>query len=263
MPRHPLAQPRTLLRPSLMLAVAAFSLGLAAPLAQAQDADMTVEEREALHAEIRAYLLEHPEVLIEAMEVLQMREAEAAEQRDLLLLANNAEAIFNSPDDWVGGNPEGDVTLVEFIDYRCGYCRKAYAEVEELVASDGNIRFVVKEFPILGEASLLSSQFAIAVRQLHGDDAYDAAHHALIELRGEPTAETLGRLATDLGLDPQPILDRMGSDEVRAVIEANHALAQTLDISGTPTFVLKDMMLRGYLPLEAMREVIAEVRAEG
>jgi protein-disulfide isomerase len=243
-----------------LAATAALATGL---LAQPLIAEMTVDEREALRAEIRAYLLENPEVLIEAMDILQMREQEAAAQRDLLLLADNAEAIFQSPDDWVGGNPEGDVTLVEFMDYRCGYCRKAYTEVEELVASDGNIRFVVKEFPILGEASLLSSQFAIAVRQLHGDAAYKAAHDALIDLRGEPTRETLARLAADLGHDAQPILDRMGSEEVNAVIKANHALADTLSISGTPTFVLKDMMLRGYLPLDAMREVIAEARAEG
>ncbi len=235
---------------------------LAASLfAQPLAAEMTVEERDALRAEIRAYLLENPEVLIEAMDILQKREEEAAAQRDLLLLSSNAATIFESPDDWVGGNPDGDVTLVEFMDYRCSYCRKAYAEVEELVASDGNIRFVVKEFPILGEASLLSSQFAIAVRQLHGDAAYEAAHDALIALRGEPTAETLARLATDLGHEPQPILDRMGSEEVMAVIKANHALADTLEITGTPTFVLKEMMVRGYVPLESMREIVAEVRS--
>lgn len=223
-------------------------------------AEMTDMERDALREEIRAYLLDHPEVLVEAMNVLQSREQDAAAQRDLLLLADNAETIFASPDDWVGGNPDGDVTLVEFMDYRCGYCRKAYAEVEELVATDGNIRFVVKEFPILGEASLRSAQFAIAVRQMHGDAAYKAVHDALIELRGEPTVETLARLAGDLDLDPQPIMDRMGSDEVMRVIKANHELADTLEISGTPTFVLPEMMLRGYLPLSVMRDIVAEVR---
>ena len=263
MSSRPLAPVGAFSRPALILAAAVLGVALVAPGAKAQDAEMTVEQREALRAEIRAYLLDNPEVLIEAMDVLQRREHEAAAQRDLLLLSDNAEAIFNSPGDWVGGNPEGDVTLVEFMDYRCGYCRKAYAEVEELVASDGNIRLVIKEFPILGEASLLSSQFAIAVRQLHGDDAYKAAHDALIALRGDPSTESLGRLAADLGLEAQPILDRMGSDEVRAVIEANHALADTLEISGTPTFVLKDVMLRGYLPLDAMRDVVADVRADG
>jgi len=226
-------------------------------------AEMSAAEREAFRAEVRAYLLDNPDVLVEAMNVLQQREQEEAAQRDLELLAIHGDTIFSSPDDWVGGNPEGDVTLVEFIDYRCGYCRRAYTEVEELVASDGNIRFVIKEFPILGEASLLSSQFAVAVRQLHGDTAYKAAHDGLIDLRGEPNAETLARLAGDLGHDPQPILDRMGSDEVKAVIMANHALADTLEISGTPTFVMKDMMLRGYIPLHVMRNIVAEVRGEG
>ena len=149
------------------------------------------------------------------------------------------------------------------MDYRCGYCRKAYDEVEELVKSDGNIKLVVKEFPILGEASLLSSQFAIAVKALHGDAAYEAAHDALITLRGEPTADTLARLAQDLGHDPAPIMAKMNTPEVNEIIKANHALADKMEISGTPTFVLRSMMLRGYLPLEAMREVVDEVRTKG
>jgi protein-disulfide isomerase len=197
------------------------------------------------------------------MGVLQTREDTAAADRDALLVQSNTDAIFASPGDWVGGNPEGDITLVEFMDYQCGYCRKAYSEVAELVASDGNIRFVVKEFPILGEASLLSAKFAIAIRQLHGDAPYSAAHDALIALRGEPTAETLARLATDLGLDPQAIADKMESDEVMAVIQANHALAEKMEISGTPTFVLKDTLMRGYVPLDGMREIVDGARKEG
>lgn len=232
---------------------------LALPVA----AEMTTEERDALRAEIRAYLVENPEVLVEAMAVLQEREALAELERDAMLVQSNASDIFASPSDWVGGNLQGDITLVEFMDYRCSYCRKAHDEVKELVSSDGNIRYVIKEFPILGEASLASSQFAIAVRLLHGDDAYKAAHDALITLRGEPTAETLGRLATDLGHDPAPILEKMGAEEVMAIISANHALADGMQISGTPTFVLKDQMLRGYVPLEDMRGIVAKARTEG
>lgn len=226
-------------------------------------AEMTADERDALRAEIRAYLVENPEVLVEAMNVLEERQALAAVERDALMIQTRASDIFASPADWVGGNLEGDITLVEFMDYRCSYCRKAHSEVQELVASDGNIRYVIKEFPILGEASLLSSQFAIAVRLLHGDDAYKATYDALITLRGEPTPETLGRLATDLGHDPAPILEKMGSDEVKAIIAANHELASAMEISGTPTFVLKDQMLRGYVPLEDFRGIIAETRTEG
>lgn len=246
-----------------MRRLAAFTALATALFVLPVQAEMTPDERLALQGEIRAYLLENPEILVEAMGILQTREETAAIERDALLVQTNSDAIFASPDDWVGGNPEGDITLVEFMDYQCGYCRKAYAEVEELIATDGNIRFVVKEFPILGESSLLSAKFAIAIRQLHGDAAYEAAHDALIALRGEPTVETLARLAGDLGFDPQPIADRMDSDAVMSVIEANHALAEKMEISGTPTFVLKGTMMRGYVPLDGMREIIEGVRKEG
>lgn len=222
---------------------------------------MTDAERAAFREEVRAYLLENPEVLIEAMDVLQAREEEAATLRDVQMVSTHSDVIFNNPNDWVGGNPNGDITLVEFMDYRCGYCRQAYAEVAELIKSDGNIRFVVKEFPILGEASLISSQFAIAVLQLHGNEAYDKAHDALMTLRGEPSAETLTRLADDLGLDPKPILERMNSAAVMQVIQDNHELATQMEITGTPAFVLKDMVMRGYAPLDVMRDFVADARS--
>jgi protein-disulfide isomerase len=242
------------------------ALGLAASLIAttalaAGLGDMTAEERAAFREEVRAFLVENPEVIVEAMNELQRRETVAAAARDTALLQSNAAAIFEAPGDWVGGNPDGDITVVEFMDYRCGYCRKAHDEVNELVKSDGNIRYVIKEFPILGEGSVLSSQFAIAVRMIHGDDAYKAAHGALITLRGDPTPETLTRLATDLGHDPAAILAKMATNEVKAVIDANHALAAAMDITGTPTFVVDQTMLRGYLPLEDMRAVVTEQRA--
>lgn len=222
--------------------------------------EMTDAEREAFRAEVRAYLLENPEVLVEAMDVLQAQEEQAATNRDLEMLAANKDAIFNDPASWVGGNPEGDITLVEFVDYRCGYCKKAHDEVAELVASDGNIRFVLKEFPILGEDSLKASQFAISVLQLHGPDAYKSVHDALIALRGNPDEATLSSMAADLGLDPAPILARMSTPEVMTVIEANHALASTMEIQGTPTFVIDNTMVRGYVPLDGMRQIVAGQR---
>lgn len=222
--------------------------------------EMTEAERLAFRAEVRDYLLANPEVLIEAMDVLQSREADAALARDAQVLADNHDAIFNDPASWVGGNPEGDLTIVEFMDYRCGYCRKAFSEVEELVKTDGNIRLVVKEFPILGEESMVSSRFAIAVLQLHGPEAYKKAHDGLITLRGSPDAATLGALAADLGLEPGPVIAKMNSDEVTAVIAANHAMADQLKITGTPTFVMGDELLRGYVPLDQMRDLVAAAR---
>lgn len=223
-------------------------------------AEMTDAERQAFHAEVRAYLLANPEVIVEALDILQSRDQADAVLRDQQMLAAQHDAIFNDAASWTGGNLQGDITIVEFTDYRCGYCRKAHADVEELVKSDGNIRFVVKEFPILGEASLVSSRFAIAVLQLHGPEAYKTAYDALIALRGEPDSTTLERLAGDLGLDPKAITARMGTDAVTDVIRANHALADIMQISGTPTFVVNGTMVRGYVPLEGMRQIVADER---
>jgi len=199
-------------------------------------------------------------VIVEAMDGLQAREQADLAAKDRQMLAEQHGAIFQDPASWVGGNPEGDITIVEFVDYRCGYCRKANADVEELVKSDGNIRFILKEFPILGEASLISSRFAVAVLQLHGAEAYKAAHDQLITLRGEPDEATLTRLAGDLKLDPAPILARMPTDAVTDVIKANHELADIMEISGTPTFVINGTMVRGYVPLEGMRQIVADER---
>ena len=170
---------------------------------------MTEPERDAFRTEVRDYLLENPEVLVEAMSVLQAREESAAIAQDAQLLQTYHDALFNDPNSYVGGNPDGDITIVEFTDYRCTYCRKAFSEIEDLMKADGNIRFVVKEYPILGEASVISARFAVAVLQLFGNDAYKAAHDGLITLRGDPDAATLTRLANDIGLDAQAVLARM------------------------------------------------------
>ncbi|WP_226341091.1 DsbA family protein [Gemmobacter serpentinus] len=249
-------------RPLFTLPALGFGLMLGAAL-PVQAFDMTAmseAERAAFRDEVKAYLMENPEVLFEAIQVLEDRQKAAEAESDLKLVADNKAALMQDPSDWVGGNPQGDITVVEFLDYRCGYCRKAWQEVEELVNSDGNIRFIIKEFPILGEQSMLSAQFALAVRQIGGDAAYKKAHDALLTLRGDATPETLGSLAQDLGLDAQAVLARMNSPEVKSVIDANHALGSKMQINGTPSFVVETSMLRGYVPLEGMRQLVAQER---
>ena len=241
-----------LLTTACLLAFPTFSGGLG---------EMTPAERAIFREEVKAFLIENPEVITEALDVLQTRQDMADLARDQQLLADNAAFLFNDANSWVGGNPDGDITVVEFMDYRCGYCRKAKEAVEELVKSDGNIRFVLKEFPILGDDSVASSRFAVAVLQLHGPDAYKAAHDALIMLRGSPDAETLGRLAADLGIDPAPVLARMNADEVTAVLAANRALADVMSLSGTPAFAINKTLLRGYVPLDGLRAIVADERA--
>lgn len=246
------------------------ALCLAAMIASATPAahadgltDMTEAERTAFNAAVRDYLIGNPEVIVEAMTELQVREDRAAADRDRQMMADNHDLIYASAGDWVGGNPEGDITLVEFMDYRCTYCHRAFTDVEDLVKSDGNIRFVLKEFPILGEQSVMASKFAIAIRQLYGDDAYKAAHDALFALRGEVNEESLTRLAGELGHDAAAILAQSAKPEVQAVIDANYALAGIMEINGTPTFVIDETMVRGYVPLDGMRQIVASARADG
>jgi protein-disulfide isomerase len=245
---------RSLLPALLFLAATpAFALDLEA---------LTPEERAAFRAEVRSYLLENPEVLMEAIAVLEARDREAQAAADVALVDLHAAAIFDDGHSWVGGNPDGDITLVEFMDYRCGYCRQAFAEVSDLLSSDGNIRFIVKEYPILGEQSVATARFAIATHQLHGDATYEAVHNALMTLRADITPDSLTRLAETLGLDPAPILARMDAPEVTEVIEANRRLGAQMQITGTPTFVLPDRMLRGYAPLATMQDLVAAARAD-
>lgn len=237
-----------------------FSLLIALPALAMDLKELSDEERAQFRAEVRAYLLENPEVIMEAVERLQAREAEQQQQADLSLVAENAEAIFNDGYSWVGGNPEGDITLVEFLDYRCGYCKRAHGEVAQLLESDGNIRLIVKEFPILGEQSVLASRFAIAVKQVAGAESYRAVNDALMAFNGEIALPALRRLATTYGLDAAEIEARMESEEVTAEIAETRALAQRLQITGTPTFVMEDELLRGYMPYDQMADIVAEKR---
>ncbi|MBY6047139.1 DsbA family protein [Vannielia litorea] len=232
----------------------------ALPAAAFEIGEMSDAERETFRAEIRAYLLDNPEVLMEAIGVLEERQAAEQAQGDVALVANHADALFNDGYSYVGGNPDGDITIVEFMDYRCGYCKKAFPEVESLIEADGNIRFIVKEFPILGEQSVVASRFAIATLQVAGPEAYKSVHDAMMQMRGDYNEAALTALAEKAGTDPAPILAAMNSDEVSAVIAENRTLAQAMQISGTPTFVLEDQMLRGYVPLQAMTNIVDEVR---
>ncbi len=244
------------------LTAAAVLATLSLPAQGLDLSEMSEAEREAFRAEIRNYLLENPEIIMEAVAVLEQREAAQQAAADVALVSANEDALFEDTHSWVGGNPDGDITLVEFLDYRCGFCRRAHPEIETLLDSDGNIRLIVKEFPILGEDSVTSSRFAIAVKQLVGDEDYKSVHDALIALPGEVSEPALRRLSESFGLPTDDILAHMQSDAVTEVIAANHALAQRLRISGTPTFVMQTQMLRGFVPADEMLALAEALRAE-
>ncbi len=243
------------------LAPLAATMMLAAPALAIDLEAMTDGERTAFRAEVRAYLMENPEVVVEAIAILDERELAAAAEREQMVIASQHAALYQSEFDWNDGNPDGDLVLVEFMDYRCSYCRRASPDVDQLLETDGNIRLVVKEFPILGEQSTLASRFAIATRIALGDDAYAQIHDALMDMRGDMTPASLGNLASSLGLDTAAIVASINDPQVDATIAANYALAQELEISGTPSFVFGGEMMRGYVPFDGMVQIAADLRA--
>ncbi|SOB98358.1 protein-disulfide isomerase [Rhodobacter sp. JA431] len=244
----------------LSLAAFALSTALALPAAAFDLSAMSPAEKEAFGGAVRDYLMENPEVLVEAINKLEERQQAQAAQDDRILVQTNAEDIFEFAGDWVGGNLEGDITMVEFIDYKCSYCKKAYEVVDEVLKSDRNIRFVVKEFPILSDQSVLAARFAVAVKQVAGDAAYEAVHNELMAFRGDMTLESLSRLASEQKIDPDLVIAKMNTEEVTAVLRSNAQLAERMGIAGTPAFVVGGQLLRGYAPTEAMHQIIAQER---
>lgn len=244
-----------------LLSALALSTALAAPAGALDLSKMTTEEKAAFGEAVKDYLMQNPEVLVEAINVLEERQQAAAVENDKTLVDTNAKDIFEDGFSWIGGNPQGDVTIVEFMDYKCTYCKKAFPEVEDLLKKDGNIRLIVKEFPILSQQSELGARFAVATKQVAGDAAYKTVHDALIGMRGDISLEGLKRLAADNKFDADAIIKTMNTEEVTAVLRANHQLAERMNISGTPTFIIGNEMLRGYAPEEAMAKIVAEQRS--
>lgn len=245
----------------LTTSIAALALTASSAVAVELDA-LSTNERDAFRAEVRAYLLDNPEVLMEAIGVLENRQAEAEATRDAQLAQVNYNELTNDGFSHQSGNLEGDITIIEFLDYRCGFCRRAHPEVAELVETDGNIRVITKEFPILGEQSLLASRFAVATKMVAGDDAYKDISDALIALRSDISESSLGSLADAYGLDRDAIFATMNAPEVNEVLAANRALGDRMQISGTPTFVFGDQMVRGYVDLARMRQIVEAERNE-
>ena len=239
---------------------AALMTATALPALAFDPAKMSEAEKEAFGTAVRDYLMANPEVLIESINVLETRRAADEASNDKLLVQNNKDAIFDDGHSWVGGNPEGDITMVEFIDYRCGYCKQINPAVEKLLKDDGNIRWIIKEFPILSQESDMAARFAVAVQQEAGPEAYKQAHDALMESRGPVNLESLGALADKLGVDSKAVLNRMNTEEVSAVIRKNHQLAEQMRIMGTPTFIIEGEMLRG-VPGDGLEPIVAQIRA--
>ena len=236
----------------LLTTTPAFALDLGA---------MTDAEKEQFGTAVRAYLMENPQVLIEAMTELEQRRIADEAKNDSAMIAQLQSQIYDDGHSWVGGNPDGDLTLVEFVDYRCGVCRKVSADLEQVVKNDGNIRFILKELPILGQESDMAARFAIAVKQAEGDEAYKKVHDHFYTMRGNVTVEGLKATAEEMGFDADKVITAMNSDAVTDVLRENAQLADALQIAGTPSFIIGDTLMRG-MPQTGIAPVIEQARAK-
>src|SRR5664279_1262856 len=239
-----------------LLAPALFALALCgAPAASAQSFSDT--QRVDIEAIVKNYLISHPEVLEEAMAELGKRQAAAETEKHEASIAKNGETIFNSPRGVTLGNKDGDVTFVEFFDYNCGYCKRAMADMLDLLKTDPKLKVVLKEFPVLGEGSVEAAKVAVAVRmQDPGGKKYLDFHQKLLGGRGPADKARAIAAAKDAGLDTVRIEKDLASPEVRATIEENFKLAEAMGMNGTPSYVIGKQVVIGAVGLDGLKEKI-------
>lgn len=239
--------------------IAALALAALAALPVAAQDAFTPSQRAALDERIRSYLLENPEIMLEVFEVLEKRRQLAEADADSQKVAANAAALLDDGMSPVLGNPAGDVTVIKFSDYRCGYCRAAAPIVAELIGADAGVRVVIKEFPILGEESVLAGRVALAAATLD-PKLYDRLHTALFDHRGSMTEATLFKLAETEGADTAALRKAMDDPRIVETIRSTYALARDLGIEGTPSFVIGGRIVRGMVQLDRLRELVDEAR---
>ncbi len=211
---------------------------------------------------IREYLLQNPEVLIEVQNALEAKQQNQRLDQSKKGIADNKEAIFSSETDVVLGNPDGDVTVVEFFDYNCGYCKRALSDMEDILANDKNVRFVLKEFPILGPDSLGAHRVANAVRLL-SPERYVQFHRALLGSQDHASEATAIAVAVDLGIDEAAIRKSIAENPNDDIVRQTYQLATEIGITGTPTYVVGDEAVFGAVGLDVIQEKIANVRSCG
>ena len=243
-----------------LIAPVLFAAALFAPqVASAQAFSDT--QRSDIENIIKNYLMAHPEVLEDAMNELSKRQAAAEEKKHQEAIAKNAEEIFNSPRGVVLGNKDGDVTFVEFFDYNCGYCKRAMADMLDLLKNDSKLKVVLKEFPVLSEGSVDAAKVAVAVRmQDPTGQKYLDFHQKLLGGRGPADKARAIAAAKDAGLDTAKIEKDLSSPEVKATIEENFKLAEDMGLNGTPSYVIGKQVVVGAVGLEGLKEKIGIAR---
>jgi protein-disulfide isomerase len=244
-------------RPALAVLLL-FATALALP-ARA-DEKLSPEQKEAVEQVIHDYLMKNPQFLIEVLKAAQEKAKEAKAEDARQAIAAKHDELSRDPGSPVGGNPKGDVTIVEFFDYSCPYCKQVEPQIEALLKEDRKIRIVYKEFPVLGEGSVYASSMALAaVKQ----GKYAAFHDAMIATKGHATEEMVLKVAADVGIDVVKAKTTMNAPEVQDILKRNYALAESLEINGTPAFVIGNVLVPGATTVEHLKQLVADARKPG
>ncbi len=233
------------------------------PSAMAQNAVFSDQQRQAIGEIVKDYLLKNPEILTEVIGELEKRQADAQRVAQAGALKETKQTLLNAPHSFVVGNPSGDVTLVEFFDYNCGYCKKALTDLQTLVKGDPKLRVVLKDFPVLGPDSVEASRVGLAARkQLQGEKLFDF-HLKIMESRGRVNGERAMAVAKDMGLDMARLQKDMEGAEVRGALQENMGLGDKLGLTGTPAFIIGEEIIAGAVGLAPLQQVVANVRQCG
>ena len=239
----------------------ALALALGASAAPAHAENFSAPQRTEIEKIIKDYLLAHPEVLQEAMAELEKKQQVAETEKARSAIKNHSDALFNSPRQVVLGNPQGDVTFVEFFDYNCGYCKRALSDMTTLLSTDPKLKVVLKEFPVLGPGSVDAAQVAVAVRmQDKTGKKYLEFHQKLLGGRGQVDKAKALAAAKDVGLDMARIEKDLKSDEVAKTLEESMKLAEALGLNGTPSYVIGNDVVIGAVGLAGLTQKIQAAR---
>jgi protein-disulfide isomerase len=242
----------------LRLTAAAFAALLAVAAPQISRADeFSASQRGEVERIVREYLIAHPEIIQDAMAELEKRQSAADAEKHKSAIKQYSQAIFSSPRQVVLGNPDGNVTFVEFFDYNCGYCKRAMDDMLTLMKDDPKLKVVLKEFPVLGPGSVEAAQVAVAVRmQDKSGKKYLEFHQKLLTGRGQADKARALAVAKDIGLDMARLEKDLASPEVKATLQESFKLAEALGLNGTPSYVIGDNVVIGAVGLEALREKV-------
>jgi protein-disulfide isomerase len=218
-------------------------------------------DKAAIEDIIKTYLTkEHPEVLVDAMQEMQKRDQASAEAKSEIAIKSATDKIYNNPDTPVGGNPKGDVTVVEFFDYQCGYCKMAEADAEKLLKEDKNVKFIYKDFPILGPASSQAAKVAMAAA-MQGTPKYIKLHDALMAQKEHLNEDMVYKAAKEAGLDVEKLKKDMASDKVAKEVQANLDLGSEVGVRGTPMFIIGENVYPGAMQYDQLKKAVDDARA--